>query len=123
MAGRRGLVMAALCAACVAGAMFVSGLPGGLWVSASRAPVPPPTAPPAPAEPLPVVHPSEVAMDRARALRADGRLRDAVRALDEVRLADPARAQADQLRADIQEDIFVAAGMSGSFPADVRGRP
>ena len=46
--------------------------------------------------------------------------RDALRTLDRVSLADPFRAEADRLRADIQRDIFAAAGIQTSAP-DVSG--
>ena len=57
-------------------------------------------------EPLPIVRPSEVLIDRARALRAGGHLRDALRALDRVPLADPFRADADRLRGEVQRDLL-----------------
>ena len=57
-------------------------------------------------EPLPIVRPSEVLIDRARALRAGGHLHDALRALDRVPLADPFRPEADRLRADVQRDLL-----------------
>jgi len=121
--GRGGRVTAALFAVCVAATMLVSGLPIGTWLSESQAADPTPPAQPASAEPLPVVRPSEVVLDRARTLHADGRLRDALRALDAIHMADPIRVDADRLRADIQRDIFAAAGMSGAFPAAPSGRP
>jgi hypothetical protein len=120
---RRGKATAVLVAVCVAATMLVSGLPIGTWLFES----PPidlvPVAQPVSAEPLPVVRPSEVVLERARTLRSDGRPRDALRTLDGIRAADPLRAAADRLRAEIQNDIFTAEGMSGVFSADSNGRP
>jgi hypothetical protein len=69
----------------------------------------PATAPVA-LEPLPVARPSERVFDRARGLRAEGRPRDALRALGTIDLADPLRPAADALRAAIQREIL--AGLS-----------
>jgi len=120
---RRGKLTAVLVAVCVAATMLVSGLPIGTWLFESPTTEPGPVAQPVSAEPLPVVRPSEVMLERARMLRADGRLRDALRALDGIRMADPVRATADRLRAEIHSDIFTAAGMSGVFSVDSNGRP
>ena len=59
-------------------------------------------------QPDPVLVPrsSESSIQRARALFATGRLYDALRALDHVRIADPFRAEADQLKADIQRELL-----------------
>ena len=48
----------------------------------------------------------ETALARAHALEAGGHLRDALAALDEIRLADPERADADRLRADLQRQLM-----------------
>jgi len=48
----------------------------------------------------------ETALARARALDTSGHLRDALAALDEIRLADPERADADRLRADLQRQLM-----------------
>lgn len=58
---------------------------------------------------LPVVRPSEIVLARARALYADGHLRDALRALDRIDLADPMRPDANRLRADVQRALLAAA--------------
>ena len=121
--GRPGTVTAALVAVCVAATMLVGGLPIGTWLSELQTVDPTPAVRPLSAEPLPVVRASEVILDRARTLHADGRLRDALRTLDAIRMADPVRLEADQLRADIQRDMFVAAGISGPLQADPGGRP
>jgi tetratricopeptide (TPR) repeat protein len=114
---------AALSAVLVAAAMLVSGLPLGSWLSQSQAVDPIPVARPAAPEPLLVVRPSEVALQRARSLRADGRLRDALRTLDDFRLASGSGEEVDELRADIQGDLFTAAGISEPFPVVAGGRP
>lgn len=62
-----------------------------------------------PPEPLPVPYASERVLDRARALFAAGRLHDAARALDAIGFADPLRADADRLRADVQRRMLEGA--------------
>jgi hypothetical protein len=71
----------------------------------------PATANPAPRliEPLPVPSASEVSLARARAWSSNGRLRDALAALDAIRPGDPLRAQADELRARLQQQLLDAA--------------
>jgi tetratricopeptide (TPR) repeat protein len=120
---RRGKVTAVLFAVCVAATMLISGLPIGTWLFESQTIDPAPAAQAVSAEPLPVVRPSEVMLDRARTLRAEGRLREALRALDGIRVADPARGTADRLRAEIQSDIFTDAGMPVAFSPESIGRP
>ena len=63
-------------------------------------------------EPLPIVRASEARVARARELYANGRLRDALRLLNEVDLADPLRAEADRLNANVQRDLLATAGQS-----------
>lgn len=60
---------------------------------------------------LPVPQPGEVALVRARAFYARGRLDDALRALDEVAHGDQAAAEADLLRAEIQRVLLESAGV------------
>jgi hypothetical protein len=48
----------------------------------------------------------ELALTRARALAASGHLRDALVALESVRPTDPQKAEADQLRGDIQLQLL-----------------
>jgi hypothetical protein len=105
-------------AAVVAIVMLIGGLPIGTWLSEFPASAPPPAAVAPVLEPLPVVRASEAAIDRAQALRADGRLRDALRALDTIDLADPFRAEADRLRAEIQRDQLAAAGIATGPPGE-----
>src|SRR5438477_1001078 len=48
----------------------------------------------------------ELALTRARALSADGHLRDALTALDRVKPTDPEKAEADRLRSEIQLQLI-----------------
>jgi hypothetical protein len=104
-------------AALVASVMLIGGLPIGTWLSEFQASAPPAAVSPV-LEPLPVVRASETVIDRAQALRADGRLRDALRALDTIDLADPFRAEADRLRAEIQREQLAAAGIATGPPGE-----
>ena len=67
-------------------------------------------------DPLPVPTASEVSLARARTLSSGGRLRDALAALDAIRRGDPLRAQADELRARIQQQLLDAARATTSPP-------
>jgi hypothetical protein len=57
-------------------------------------------------EPLPVVRTSEIALARARSLYADGHLRDALRTLERIDVADPMRPEADRLRGEVQRALL-----------------
>lgn len=94
----------------VAAAIFVIALPIASWLS--EMPVDAPAARPAPDEPLPTVRGSQVRIGRAQILYASGELRDALRLLEAVDIADPLRAEADELRADIQRDLLAAAAQA-----------
>jgi tetratricopeptide (TPR) repeat protein len=59
-----------------------------------------------PRDPLVVPHSSDLALERARALFARGRLHDALRALELVRPTDPLRGDADQLKVTIQRELI-----------------
>ena len=115
-----GWTAAALFALFVAATMLLGGLPIGTWLSGLQVAAPAPSTQLASDEPLPVVRASETVLARARTLHAGGRLRDALRALDRIHIADPFRAEADRLRADIQRDLLAAAGIRSSAP-DVPG--
>src|SRR5262245_50079374 len=60
-------------------------------------------------EPLPIPAPSEASLARAQSFYNDGRLRDALAALDAIGHSDPRRAEADELRAAIQRKLLDAA--------------
>ena len=67
-------------------------------------------------DPLPVPSASEVSLARARAWSGSGRLRDALAALDAIRPGDPLRAQADDLRARLQQQLLDSAHATQSPP-------
>jgi hypothetical protein len=90
--------------AAVAAAILLATRPVTSWLA--ELPLGVPIVDAAPPEPVPIVRPSALAIDRARALRADGHLRDALRTLDRVPIADPLRPEADRIRADVQRDLL-----------------
>ena len=61
-------------------------------------------------EPLPTLQAGDVALVRARALYARGRLHDALEALQPVTRGDHAASEADTLRTEIQRTLLAAAG-------------
>jgi tetratricopeptide (TPR) repeat protein len=63
-------------------------------------------------EPLPVPSASEVSLARATGWYKNGRLHDALAALDAIRPGDPLRPRADELRATIQQKLLEAARAS-----------
>ena len=76
---------------------------------------------------IPAIHPSDdgrlplptrgdMAMARARALVASGRLRDAMDALDRVRPTDVQKAEADRLRTEIQRQLIGLAALNAPAP-------
>jgi tetratricopeptide (TPR) repeat protein len=97
-------------------AVFFGAAPALSWlvdVPADARPLPQ-TAP----EPVPIVRTADTLLERARELYAGGHLRDALRSLDGIGIADPARPQADRLRADIQRVLLasVSANAQASTP-------
>ena len=120
---RRDWVAAGLAALVVAAMMLLSGLPIGTWLSELEVAAPTAALQPTVDEALPIVRASEAALLRARTLHADGKLHDALRALERVGIGDPARADADRLRADIQRDLFAVAGVPGAVMPEGGGRP
>ena len=120
---RRDWVAAGLAALVVAAMMLLSGLPIGTWLSELEVAAPTAALQPAVDEALPVVRASEAALLRARALHADGQLHDAMRALERIDVGDPARADADRLRADIQRDLFAVAGVPIAVTPERGARP
>ena len=105
---RTGWIAASIGAIVVAVAMLVGGLPIGTWLSELQGP-PQALIQAPPADPLPLIRTSETLVARARTLFADGHLHDALRTLDRIDLADPFRADADRLRADIQRSLLATA--------------
>ena len=98
-----------------AGALVVIGWTSGLFPwppapeSGARTQRPPVESKP---EPLPVPSASEVSLERANGWYRNGRLHDALAALDAIRPGDPLRARADELRATIQQKLLEAARAS-----------
>jgi len=109
-------VAAGMALIAVSAAMFFGAAPALSWlvdVPADARPLPQ-TAP----EPVPIVRTADTLLERARDLYAGGHLRDALRSLDGIGIADPARPQADRLRADIQRVLLasVSANAQASTP-------
>ena len=100
-----------LASAAVAAAILLLAQPIASWLGELPVSAPPMTT--RPAEPLPIVRGSELRLARARELYENGRLRDALRLLDEVREGDPSRPAADRLKADVQRELLAAAGAFG----------
>ncbi len=67
-----------------------------------------------PTDPLPTVRASDVALARARTLFETGHAGDAVGLLGTIPLADPNRADADRVLADIQRALLTAADPSSA---------
>jgi tetratricopeptide (TPR) repeat protein len=73
---------------------------------------------------LPLPKRGETALLRARALAAGGHLRDALVTLDAVRPTDPELAEANQLRADIQQQLLALTPVpSGDGSDQAKGEP
>jgi tetratricopeptide (TPR) repeat protein len=70
---------------------------------------------------LPLPRRADLLLDRARALAAGGRLREALTVLESVRSADPRKPDVDRLRADIQRQLLALAARLRP-PAPVRDR-
>src|SRR5689334_12221851 len=105
-------IVAGLGLVVVSAAVYFGAAPALSWlvdVPADARPLPQ-TAP----EPVPIVRTADTLLERARELYAGGHLRDALRLLDGIGIADPARRQADQLRAEIQRVLLA------SFAADAQ---
>lgn len=90
--------------AILAVAIILAAIPVGSWLAdlPVNAPAPVTVAP----EPLPIARPSDVLLTRARTLYVDGHLRDALRLLDRIEPADPARPDSDRLKAEIQRTLL-----------------
>jgi tetratricopeptide (TPR) repeat protein len=89
-------------------ALVLSGMPMPHWIAD---PIGSPgeqvtTLPP---EPVPIARSSERIVARAKSLDAAGRPHEALRLLESVGLADPMRAEADRLRAEMQRRLLAAA--------------
>ena len=98
----------AVVAAIVLGVWGVTLSDVGAGLFTRRAPQSAPVTVPT-VDPLPLASASELFMSRSEALFRSGRLRDALRELDRVPIGDPARTEADRLRADIQRELLATA--------------
>jgi tetratricopeptide (TPR) repeat protein len=98
-----------LVSAAAAALILLSALPIASWIA--ELPMATPAVDAVRPEPLPVVRTSEMQLARARALYTAGQGGEALRVLDRIGRTDPLRAEVDQLRARIQHDVLVAAGV------------
>jgi hypothetical protein len=92
----------------VAGAILLVAMPVASWLAEIPVAAPPVVA--ARAEPLPVVRASDMRLARAHALAATGHIAAALRTLERIDIADPARADADAFRVTLQRQLLAAAG-------------
>jgi hypothetical protein len=102
----------------VAGIVAWIGIRRPEWLPLNTAVVTPSVA--ATDDPLPVPAPSEASLSRARTLYEDGRLRDALTALEAVGQSDPRKPEADELRAAIQRRLLDSARVR---PTPTTGNP
>jgi tetratricopeptide (TPR) repeat protein len=110
-AGRSGWLVTVLASAGVSIAILLGALPIMSWLA--ELPVAIPTVTEPTVERLPIVRDSEALLARARANHAAGRLRDVLTTLDRIDLADPRRAEADRLRADVQRELLETTAGAG----------
>jgi hypothetical protein len=120
-AGRRPLrwVIAGIVVVTVVAAVVFGGAPALSWMT--EVPTATPRAAQAVADPLPIVRTPDTLLDRARGLYAGGHLYDAMRLLERIDIGDPARADADHLRADIQRALLTAASVGMAPPPGAGG--
>ncbi len=114
----------AACVVIVAAVCFVVVAPNGLsdWFPVQATTELPVSATVTPA-PLPVPSPTESYVTQGRILFANGKLRDALRALDRVPLGDSLRPEADRLRGEIQRELLAVASAEMSPPAALPSSP
>ena len=99
-------------AAClvVVGIVLMGALAARSWLV--ELPVTAPVGEPAQAEALPIVRASDTRLSRAREFSTSGRPHEALSLLNGIDLADPRRAEADRLTADIQRGLLAGASMA-----------
>jgi hypothetical protein len=105
----------AIACAAIASAILLASMPLASWLA--ELPLATPPAEAQAAEPLPIVRVAEMDLARARSLAADGRVRDALRVLDRIDIADPARPDADRLRAELQRQLLSPLADAASVAA------
>ena len=112
-------VWVATIAACVlvVGVVTIAALAVRSWLV--ELPVTAPMGEPVQAETLPIARGSDTRMSQARAFIAKGHPHDALAVLGEIDIADPLRAEADRLTADIQRGLLAGA-VAASAAAPVR---
>jgi hypothetical protein len=115
---RRRWLMPALIAAVVTGGLALGAAPLVSWLTDFPGSAPVSRAPDPAAEPLAVVRPQDMWVQRARELQSGGHLRDALRMLDRIDIGDPVRDEADRLRADVQRDLLATATLDISVPPE-----
>ena len=92
------------------------------WQPEEEAP-PPASVSPTRLEPLLVPSAAEASINRAERLHANGRLHDALEALEAVRQGDPLRGRADALRATIQRQLLEAERAMRRQSSQTTGAP
>lgn len=102
-------------------ALLLAGTGLGMWFADRPATRLEATAPAA--TPLPVARASDMALARARELSDEGRLRDALRTLEDIGAADPLRPTADMLQSEIQHRVLDAATQSAVPSSTPAGQP
>jgi hypothetical protein len=102
---------------------MIGAQPIASWLG--ERPIEAPSTGPRPDQPLPIVRASEMELARAREMYSQGQLRDALRLLERINIADPVRAEADRLRADVQRDLLDAAPLASprQVPSDAPSAP
>lgn len=102
---RSGWILTALVSAGVAVAILVAARPVASFLAELPVAAPSAIVTPAP-ERLPIVRSSDMLVARARRLHELGRSREALGILEGIDIADPARAEADTLRAEVQRVLL-----------------
>ena len=102
----------------IAGAIFLAAQPIASWLG--ERPVIAPLTSPRASDPVPVVRTSELRLARAKTLYDDGKLQDALRALDAIDRGDPLRRDAETLIASIQGALL--ATVPAASPAEEAAR-
>lgn len=102
--GQSSWFLTVLVSAVVAAAILVASRPVASFLA--ELPIEGATTSAPAAEPLPIVRSSDTLLSRARELHAAGRSREALGLLDAIDVADPVRAEADRLRAEVQRVLL-----------------